>query len=68
MYFSIDSVVLQKEENSLQIIVHPDSVFTVVVNGEAFVLLEKQIEYCLEMQSIYVSSFFACGAIISFQR
>ena len=24
-----------------------------------FVLLEKQIEYCLEMQSIYVSSFFA---------
>ena len=29
------------------------------VGGEAFVLLEKQIGYCLEMRSIYVTSFFA---------
>ena len=59
-----DSAVSQKEKNSLQInahINHPDSVFTLVskqVGSEAFVLA-KQIEYCLEMRSIYVTSFFA---------
>ena len=60
----VDSGGSQKRKNPLQINVrinHPESAFILVskdVGGEAFVLLEKQIEYCLEMLSIYVTSFF----------